>query len=518
MKKSFSLVVASVIFLAFGLMTESARARTSWLLCDPAPCTDTVDYAGPGYELINTNTAGIGLKGNATATTGATYGVQGASSSNRGRGVYGIATATTGTTYGVYGQTASTNGNGVYGNATATTGSAWGVYGRSASSSGRGVYGAATSSTGTTYGVYGQSSSTSGNGVYGNATATSGSAWGVYGRSASSSGRGVYGYNSATSGTTYGVYGLAGSSTGYGVYGYNNATTGDAIGVYGGVDSYYAGYGVYGDGGYRSTGVYGASTTTVGVEGYVFDGNAVRGYTDGYYTYAGSFIANNTYNAAVYVDGGSEGGNGLEAYADSGTAGQFAVLSTLSSDNAIYAWTNGTGDAGYFYGDVTVTGSCCAAGRLMTTIDHPLDPANQTLSHAAVTAPELTNIYNGNVLLGEKGEAWVDLPAWFEILNQEFRYQLTPIGAPMPNLYIASEIQGNRFQIAGGEPGQKVSWQVTTIRHDPYAQHNPLVVEAAKAPAEQGHYWQPEAFGLPREQGIGYIAPRRIAYPSVTPQ
>jgi hypothetical protein len=38
---------------------------------------------------------------------------------------------------------------------------------------------------------------------------------------------------------------------------------------------------------------------------------------------------------------------------------------------------------------------------------------------------------------------------WFESLNQDFRYQLTAIGAPGPNLHIAAKVQ-NSFKMAGG--------------------------------------------------------------------
>ena len=82
----------------------------------------------------------------------------------------------------------------------------------------------------------------------------------------------------------------------------------------------------------------------------------------------------------------------------------------------------------------------------------------------------MMNIYNGNVTLDDKGEATVQMPDYFQALNQDFRYQLTAIGAPGPNLYIAEEIANNQFKIAGGQPGSKVSWQVTGIRHDPYSQ------------------------------------------------
>ncbi|RMF01397.1 MAG: hypothetical protein D6768_10700, partial [Chloroflexi bacterium] len=145
-----------------------------------------------------------------------------------GNGVVGNATATSGTTYGVYGTSASTTGKGVYGKATATSGEAYGVQGESPSTSGRGVFGYATTNTGTTYGVFGASASSSGIGVYGNALALSGTTYGVKGTSSSTSGRGVYGDATATSGYTYGVWGSIHSPNGKAIYGHANGSGGHA--------------------------------------------------------------------------------------------------------------------------------------------------------------------------------------------------------------------------------------------------------------------------------------------------
>jgi len=53
----------------------------------------------------------------------------------------------------------------------------------------------------------------------------------------------------------------------------------------------------------------------------------------------------------------------------------------------------------------------------------------------------------------------------------------------------------------------EVSWQVTGIRHDAYADAHRIQVEEEKPPQEQGHYLHPELFGAPAEQAIGYHAP-----------
>src|SRR5208282_2695205 len=87
-------------------------------------------------------------------------------------------------------------------------------------------------------------------------------------------------------------------------------------------------------------------------------------------------------------------------------------------------------------------------------IDHPLDPEHKFLYHSFVESPDMKNIYDGTVVLDSDGRAWIELPAWFEGLNSDFRYQLTCIGGYAP-VYIAQEVVGNRFQIAGGKAGLK---------------------------------------------------------------
>jgi hypothetical protein len=156
------------------------------------------------------------------------------------------------------------------------------------------------------------------------------------------------------------------------------------------------------------------------------------------------------------------------------------------------------GLAGLFQGKVDVIGFLRKAGGGFQ-IDHPLEPAHKYLSHSFVESSDMKNIYDGVVVLDENGEGRVELPEWFEALNFDFRYQLTAIGQPAPNLHIAREISNNRFNIAGGKPGMKVSWQVTGIRKDAWAQANPLIVEEEKPANERGYYRHPELYNQPRE-------------------
>ena len=127
-------------------------------------------------------------------------------------------------------------------------------------------------------------------------------------------------------------------------------------------------------------------------------------------------------------------------------------------------------------------GGTLSQRRGQLRIDHPVDPAGRMLSHSFVESPDMKNIYDGITVLDESGEAIVDLPEWFNALNRDFRYQLTCIGG-FANVYIAEEVANNRFKIAGGRKGLKVSWQVTGIRQDAWANANRIPVEEDKAHA-----------------------------------
>jgi hypothetical protein len=159
----------------------------------------------------------------------------------------------------------------------------------------------------------------------------------------------------------------------------------------------------------------------------------------------------------------------------------------------------GTGLAGNFLGDIQTEGASNSSSSAFK-IDHPLDPANQYLYHSSVESPDMKNIYDGVVRLNDKGEATVALPEYFGALNRDFRYLLTSIGAPGAGLYVAEELANNQFKIAGGAAGSKVSWQVTGIRQDAWANAHRIQTEVAKPPIERGYYLHPELFGAPEER------------------
>src|SRR5215216_5813637 len=190
-------------------------------------------------------------------------------------------------------------------------------------------------------------------------------------------------------------------------------------------------------------------------------------------------------------------------------------------------WAGLYGESSYDYaavlnGKVKITGNLEKAGGSFK-IDHPLDPANKYLCHSFVESPDMKNVYDGVVVLDRKGKAEIELPDWFGALNKDFRYQLTATGAPGPNLYIAEEISeatttrnysskssnnnnnNSLFKIAGGTSGMKVSWQVTGIRRDPWANAHRIEVEEDKPAKERGYYLHPDLYGQPEEKGISHL-------------
>ncbi|MFC1683360.1 hypothetical protein ACFL0G_04055, partial [Candidatus Zixiibacteriota bacterium] len=209
----------------------------------------------------------------------------------------------------------------------------------------------------------------------------------------------------------------------------------------------------------------------------------------------------------AHINNQTGDGDGIRVYANVSNGNVWGALYAINygTSPAIFASAD---TAGYFLGHVKVTGNIVKGGGGFQ-IDHPLDAANKYLYHSSVESPDMKNVYDGVVLLNAQGEAWVALPEWFGALNSDFRYQLTAIGAPGPNLYIAEKISGNRFKIAGGKPGMEVSWQVTGIRQDAFANANRIPVEKDKSGDEKGKYLHAKEHGLPETMEIGHEARSR---------
>jgi hypothetical protein len=167
--------------------------------------------------------------------------------------------------------------------------------------------------------------------------------------------------------------------------------------------------------------------------------------------------------------------------------------------NDSFAIYSAGGDS-YLNGDLDVTGTLSKGGGSFK-IDHPLDPRNKFLYHSFVESPGMMNIYNGVIVTDAQGYAAVSLPDWFDALNRDFRYQLTVIGQ-FAQAIVAEVIHDNPFAIRTDQPAVKVSWQVTGVRRDAYAEAHRIPVEADKPAGEHGTFLHPSEHGQPAERGI----------------
>jgi hypothetical protein len=201
----------------------------------------------------------------------------------------------------------------------------------------------------------------------------------------------------------------------------------------------------------------------------------------GTFSYFGNTLCGATYRTLFSILAASA----PDVNISQGTCVGLSFATFLSGTPASGLVTDTTGKT-TIYGNVFVDGTLSKSGGGFR-IDHPLDPANKFLSHSFVESPDMMNVYSGTVILGDDGGASVKLPDYFEALNRDFRYQLTSIGEFVP-VYVAREIVANSFVIAGGKPGVKVSWQVTGVRHDAYANSHRITVEEQKSAEERTHF------------------------------
>jgi hypothetical protein len=197
------------------------------------------------------------------------------------------------------------------------------------------------------------------------------------------------------------------------------------------------------------------------------------------------------------------------AYNDADAIGAYGAATAYSTTGGgtkygVYgAAANGaTNYAGYFSGDVNVTGSI-SKGAGTFKIDHPIDPDNKYLYHSFVESPEMKNIYDGVITTDANGYATVTMPSYFDALNQDFRYQLTVMGT-FAQAIIKDEISTNHFRIQTNQPNVKVSWQVTGVRHDAYANAHRVQPEVEKEAQNKGRYLHPTELGKPATSEINY--------------
>ena len=289
--------------------------------------------------------------------------------SSSGTAFLGKASGSSGSSmYGMRGYADNTSAGNAYGGLFETsssgTGAHYGVYGLGYGSSAvfGGVFNVGSGGTGAHYGSYSV--------AFGN---SSSSTYGVYGYGSNSSNGNVYAGNFYTSsngtGEHYGVYTSSfgsSDSTTYGVYGYgSNSSTGNAIGGY--FETSSSGTGAHfalkarGYSNYFGSPTYGvhsyAENTSSGVTiaGYFATSSSGTGQHMGIDALSAGSSGSSTYGLSSIANNSSSG----DAY-----GGYFSAYSTSGIAYGVYAYAASPSYAGYFYGNLTATGTKSAAVKV----------------------------------------------------------------------------------------------------------------------------------------------------------
>jgi hypothetical protein len=227
--------------------------------------------------------------------------------------------------------------------------------------------------------------------------------------------------------------------------------------------------------------------------------------------YANALLNSNAV-AAYSISGLAVYGQSTNSYGIYGKTNSASIGAIIgfSANNNVWGIIGHTNQyALYGAGDLFVSGNLAKASGTFK-IDHPQDPANKYLIHSFVESPDMMNVYNGNIITDADGNATVNLPDYFLSLNKEFRYQLTAIGT-FAQAIIAEEVNtANQFKIKTDKPNVKISWQVTGIRKDPYANEHRIKDVVEKTGEEKGKYIHPDLYNQPAEKGIFYKKPIEI--------
>ncbi len=287
----------------------------------------------------------------------------------------------------------------------------------------------------------------------------------IWGETNNPQGRALQGFNFATSGAGVGGWFETASAGGTAIRGRSTSLTGQSYG------------GWFDNASAEGVGLFAAATAASGSSTalWVHSHSPTQGY-------------------GLYVTGGSR--SHIEHKVGIGmvpTAGTTAML-TVNGNQSVT-------------GNLSVTGSVSKGGGTFK-IDHPLDPANKYLYHSFVESPDMMNVYNGIINTDSDGFATITMPDYFEALNSDFRYQLTIIDESDDTFFaqakVVKGIAKNQFSIRTSIPNQKVSWQVTGVRIDAWANANRVKVEVEKQGANRGTYLYPELLKMPRNLTEGW--------------
>lgn len=219
--------------------------------------------------------------------------------------------------------------------------------------------------------------------------------------------------------------------------------------------------------------------------------------------------ANPNYKLEVYaaansnaIFGHSDNSIGVHGFSSTNVA----VYAQSASGTGLFGQSS-TGNAGYFSGNVHITGSLSKGGGSFL-IDHPSDPENKLLRHNFVESPENLLIYRGKVQLDNTGTGYVVLPEYFADLTDEGNASIhtTPVGRPF--LTGCEWDEGYISFTVYGEPNRAVFWEVLADRDDPVIHEIGRPVEEMKGPenpyCDKGLLLYPKAYGYPESKSRDY--------------
>ncbi len=241
--------------------------------------------------------------------------------------------------------------------------------------------------------------------------------------------------------------------------------------------------------GYGQSGSF-AETMRIKGNGYVGIGTSTPGW---------ALDVNGSEHVAGYL------GVGTAPYSGNGLYIRGGSTCGIEIQNASYYGLFIDGASGYgeyIVGNEIVTGTL-SKGAGTFKIDHPLDQENKWLYHSFVESPDMMNVYNGNTVTDGNGDATVGLPSYFTALNKDYRYQLTVIGQfaqAMVSSEVSSNAAGISFGVKTDKPNVKVSWQVTGVRQDPFANAHRIIPEVSKTGDEIGTLIHPAERGQPESK------------------
>lgn len=144
-------------------------------------------------------------------------------------------------------------------------------------------------------------------------------------------------------------------------------------------------------------------------------------------------------------------------------------------------------------------GNTGATGTKSFVIDHPLDPENRYLKHFSAEGDVPRNVYQGTVLTGSDGFAWVSLPNYYDSINRDGLVQLTVVdsSADFVMAKVSQDVKGGKFQVRTSKPRVRINWRVEAIRNDRWVQKNGSEAEPLKSREFRGTYLEPELYGKP---------------------